>query len=76
MLRQTRLQPMVAGGTLHSPMTENFRVCEVSPSVSSSVSVPDIQTPFNESERFEIDAKQPENRPGMFSRMSCWFRTR
>jgi hypothetical protein len=76
-LRQTRLQPMVAGGALYSPMTENFRVHEISPSVSPPIFAPDIQIVSDENEgRFGIDIKQPENRPGMFGRMAYWFRSR
>lgn len=74
MLRQTRLQPMVAGGVPSSPMSENFRVCETP--VLPSISATDIQILSNENEeRFEIDTKQPENRPGIFSRVSYWFRS-
>lgn len=76
-LRQTRLQPMVAGGALHSPMTENVRVHGTSPSLSPSISVSDIQIISDESEeQFGIDTEQSENRPGMFRRMSSWFRSR
>jgi len=76
-LRQTRLQHMVAGDALHSPMTENFRVHETSSSVSPSISTPDIQIVSDETEeQFGIDIKQSEDRPGMFRRMSYWFRSR
>jgi len=76
-LRQTRLQHMVAGGALHSPMNENFRVHETFPSISSSISAPDIQITSNANEeQFGLDIKQPENRPGMLHRMSYWFRSR
>jgi len=76
-LRQTRLQPMVAGGALYSPMIESFRVHEVHPSVSSSTPAPDIQIVSDGTEeQFGIDTKQSENRPGMFRRMSYWFRSR
>jgi len=76
-LRQTRLQPMVAGGAPYSPTIESFRVHEIHPSVSPSTSVPDIQIVSDETEeQFGIDTKQSENRPGMFRRMSSWFRSR
>jgi len=76
-LRQTRLQPMVAGGSLDSPMTENFRAHEISPSVSLPISAPDIQIVSNENEeQFVIGIQQPENQPGMFRRMAYWFRSR
>ncbi|KAF9650718.1 MSF1-domain-containing protein [Thelephora ganbajun] len=76
-LRQTRLQPMVAGGALYSPMTENFRVHNTSASASPLIAVPDIQIISHENEeRFEIDIKHSENRPGMFRRISYWFRSR
>jgi len=76
-LRQTRLQPMVAGGALYSPVTESPRVHEISPSASSPTSAPDIQIVSNENEgQFGIDIKQPENPPGMFRRMAYWFRSR
>lgn len=76
-LRQTRLQPMVAGGASYSPMTENVRVHGTSPSLPPSISVSDIQIISDESkEQFGIDTEQSENRPGMFRRMSSWFRSR
>lgn len=76
-LRQTRLQPMVAGGALYSPMTENVRVHGTSPFLSPSISASDIQIISDESEeQFGIDTEQSENRPGMFRRMSSWFRSR
>jgi len=75
-LRQTRLQPMVAGGALYSPMTESVRVHGIFPSPSPSVSVLDIQIISDESEaQFGINTEQSENRPGMFRRMSSWFRS-
>lgn len=75
-LRQTRLQPMVAGGALYSPMSENVRVHETPPPVSPSISVSDIQIVSDETkEQFGISI-EPENRPGMFRRMSSWFRSR
>ena len=69
---------MAAGGTLPPAMAETFKVHDVSsPSVSPSASAPDIQIPPNESEgQFGIDIKQSEDRPGMFRRMSLWFRSR
>jgi len=76
MLRQTRLQPMVAGGALPPLMTENFKVHDASSSASASASAPDIQIISNEDEQFEIDIKQLENRHGMFGRVSQWFRSR
>lgn len=69
---------MVAGGALYSPVptTESSNVHESSPSVSPSISVLDIQIASDESEgRFEINLEQSENRPGMFRRMSSWFRS-
>jgi len=68
---------MVAGGALPPPMTEDFNVHDASSSVSPSTSAPDIQILSNENEgQFGIDIKQLENRPGMFGRMSQWFRSR
>jgi len=76
-LRQTRLQPMVAGGVLYSPTTESVRVHETSPSGSPPISVPDIQVTSKEDEdRFRIGIEQSENQPGMFRRMSSWLRSR
>ena len=66
---------MVAGGALYSPMTESFRVHDAS--VSPPVSVPDIQIASNDKEgQFGVDIERPENRQGMFDRMSQWFRPR
>jgi hypothetical protein len=68
---------MIAGGALYSPLAENVRVHESCSSVSPSIAVPDIQIVSDENEeQFGIDIKQPENRPGMFRRMSSWFRSR
>jgi len=75
-LRQTRLQPMVAGGALHLPMNETLRDHENSPTIPSPIPAPDIQILSCESEQLGIKTKQPENRPGMFHRMSYWFRSR
>ena len=68
---------MVAGDALSSPMAENFKVYDIPPSVSPPVSAPDIQILLNENEgQFGIGVKQLEIRPGIFSRMSHWFRSR
>jgi len=68
---------MVAGGALPPPIAENFKVHDASSSVSQSAPAPDIQILSDESEgQFEIDTEQLENRPGMFGRMSQWFRSR
>jgi len=76
-LRQTRLQPVVAGGALYSPMSESVRAHDTSPPAASPIFVPDIQIASNENEgQFGIDVEQSENRPGMFRRMSSWLRSR
>jgi len=76
-LRQTRLQPVVAGGALYSPITESVRVHGISPPASSPIFVPDIQITSDEREgQFGIDLEQSENRPGTFRRMFSWLRSR
>jgi len=74
-LRQTRLQPMIAGSVLYPPMAVNPTVHEVSPSITPPISAPNIQivSDGNE-EQFVIE--QSENRPGVFRRMSSWFGSR
>jgi hypothetical protein len=74
-LRQTRLQPMIAGSALYPPMAVNPTVHEVSPSMTPPISAPDIQIVSDGNEE-QFGTEQSENRPGMFRRMSSWFGSR